>query len=68
MTDPFPSVSTDQVAAFAAVARAGTLRDAAAELHLTEQTVRNYASSLYSKLQVRSRAEAMVWAAAHTEA
>ncbi len=34
----------------------------AATLHLGEQTVRNYLSQLYDKLDVRSRAEAIVWA------
>jgi len=37
----------------------------AAELCLTEQTVRNYASRVYAKLGVSSRAEAMVWARDH---
>lgn len=32
------------------------------ELHLAEQTVRNYTSTLYEKLEVHSRAEAIVWA------
>ena len=34
----------------------------AQELSLAEQTVRNYTSTLYEKLQVHSRAEAIVWA------
>ncbi|MCA9837157.1 MAG: response regulator transcription factor [Trueperaceae bacterium] len=34
-------------------------------LNLAEQTVRNYASTLYEKLQVHSRAEAVVWAREH---
>lgn len=34
----------------------------ASELALTEQTVRNYTSRLYRKLNLRSRAEAIVWA------
>jgi len=34
----------------------------AGHLHLAEQTVRNYTSTLYEKLQVHSRAEAIVWA------
>lgn len=33
----------------------------AGELHLAEQTVRNYTSTLYEKLGVHSRAEAIVW-------
>ena len=31
------------------------------ELHLSEQTVRNYLSRLYAKLGVRSRAEVIAW-------
>lgn len=34
----------------------------AAELGLAEQTVRNYTSTIYDKLGVHSRAEAIVWA------
>jgi DNA-binding CsgD family transcriptional regulator len=34
----------------------------AAHLCLTRQTVRNYASSVYAKLGVADRAEAIVWA------
>ena len=37
----------------------------AEELHLGEQTVRNYLSRLYGKLGVQSRAEAIVWAHEH---
>ena len=32
------------------------------DLNLAEQTVRNYASTLYEKLAVSSRTEAVVWA------
>lgn len=34
----------------------------AAELSIATQTVRNYISAIYDKLEVRSRAEAIVWA------
>jgi DNA-binding NarL/FixJ family response regulator len=37
----------------------------AEELHLSEQTVRNYVSRLYDKLGVETRAEAIVWARDH---
>lgn len=37
----------------------------AKELHLAEQTVRNYASTVYEKLGVKSRVEAVVWAREH---
>lgn len=36
--------------------------DIADELDLAEQTVRNYASSIYEKIGVNSRAQAVVWA------
>lgn len=35
------------------------------DLHLAEQTVRNYISRLYSKLDLHSRAEAVIWAREH---
>lgn len=34
----------------------------AADLNLSEQTVRNYVSEIYSRLALKSRAEAIVWA------
>jgi DNA-binding NarL/FixJ family response regulator len=37
----------------------------AEHLGLAEQTVRNYTSSLYEKIEVSSRAEAVVWARDH---
>ncbi|RIK30824.1 MAG: DNA-binding response regulator [Chloroflexi bacterium] len=37
----------------------------AAELHLAEQTIRNYVSNIYQALGVSSRAEAVVWALKH---
>jgi DNA-binding NarL/FixJ family response regulator len=37
----------------------------AARLHLSEQTVRNYASRVYNKLGLNSRAEAILWALEH---
>ena len=41
MPGSLPSVSTDQVAAFVELARLGSLRQAARELHITEQGLRN---------------------------
>jgi DNA-binding transcriptional LysR family regulator len=46
-----PSLSTDQVAAFVELARAGSLRTAAETLHLTEQGVRNRLIALESRLK-----------------
>jgi DNA-binding transcriptional LysR family regulator len=52
MPDPFPAVSTDQVAAFVELARRGSLRDAAAESHITEQGLRNRLLALERQLGV----------------
>jgi DNA-binding transcriptional LysR family regulator len=52
MSDPFPAVSTDQVAAFVELARRGSLRDAAAESHITEQGLRNRLLALERQLGV----------------
>jgi DNA-binding transcriptional LysR family regulator len=41
MSRDLPSLSTDQVTAFAELARLGSLRAAAAALHVSEQGVRN---------------------------
>ncbi len=46
------SISTDQVAAFVELARQGSLRAAAAALHITEQGVRNRLLALEGRLRV----------------
>lgn len=51
MADSLPSLSTDQVAAFVELARAGSLRAAADALHLTEQGVRNRLVALETRLK-----------------
>jgi DNA-binding transcriptional LysR family regulator len=50
MPHEYPSLSTDQVAAFVQLSRQGSLREAAAHLHLTEQGVRNRLLALESRL------------------
>jgi DNA-binding transcriptional LysR family regulator len=52
MADVFPSVSTDQVGALVELARAGSLRAAAAGLHITEQGLRNRLIALETHLKV----------------
>ena len=47
-----PSLSTDQVAAFVLLASQGSIRAAAAELHITEQGVRNRLIALERQLGV----------------
>ena len=52
MADAVPSVSTDQVQALVELARAGSLRAAAAGLHTTEQGLRNRLIALETQLKV----------------
>jgi DNA-binding transcriptional LysR family regulator len=52
MPAAYPSLSTDQVAAFVELARQGSLRRAAAVLHITEQGVRNRLVALEERLKV----------------
>jgi DNA-binding transcriptional LysR family regulator len=52
VAEPFPSVTPDQVAALVELARAGSLRAAAAELNITEQGVRNRLIALESQLKL----------------
>ncbi len=52
MAGTFPSLSTDQVAAFVELSRQGSLRGAARVLHITEQGLRNRLLSLEQRLGV----------------
>src|SRR5262249_10927281 len=52
MADTLPSLTTDQVAALVELARAGSLRAAAAGLHITEQGLRNRLIALETQLKV----------------
>ncbi|HTI50879.1 MAG TPA: LysR substrate-binding domain-containing protein [Planctomycetaceae bacterium] len=52
MSDDFPSLSTDQVAAFVELARQGSLRKAAEALVISEQGLRSRLVSLESRLRV----------------
>ncbi len=52
MAREFPSLSTDQVAAFVELARHGSLRRASEVLHITEQGVRNRLLALERRLKV----------------
>jgi DNA-binding transcriptional LysR family regulator len=52
MTADYPSISTDQVAAFVELARQGSLRAAAEVLHITEQGLRNRLLALEHRLHV----------------
>jgi DNA-binding transcriptional LysR family regulator len=53
MPETLPSLSTDQLAAFVELARTGSLRAAAAELHVTEQGLRSRLIALEARLSVQ---------------
>ena len=57
-----PSLSERERELLELLARGWDNAHLARELQLGEQTVRNYLSRLYSKLGVRTRSEAIVWA------
>jgi len=48
------------------VADGKTNKEVGEELHLAEKTVKNYVSSILSKLEVARRAEAAAYLARHT--
>lgn len=52
MPSSFPSLSTDQLAALVELSRAGSIREAAEELLITEQGLRNRLLSLEQRLSV----------------
>ncbi|MGD9721909.1 MAG: LysR family transcriptional regulator [Pirellulales bacterium] len=52
MQHPWPSLSTDQLAAFVELARHGSLRRASEALHLTQQGVRNRLLALEERLHM----------------
>ena len=57
-----PNLTVRERQLLSMIARGWSNTDIAAELQLAEQTVRNYVSRLYAKLDVGSRAQAIVWA------
>src|SRR5205085_2485562 len=56
----------DDEALLASIAGGKTNRQIGDELHLAEKTVKNYVSSILSKLEVARRAEAAAYLARHT--
>lgn len=61
----FEDLTNQELAVLALVAQGMTNRQIAAELFLGEGTVRNYVSSVLSKLSVQNRAEAAAYAVKH---
>lgn len=63
---PGKELTDQEERVLALVAHGFTNRQIASELHLAEQTVKNYVSSILSKLEVARRAEAAAYLARHT--
>ncbi len=62
---PMPSFTNREREVLHLIARGWDNATIAAELGLKRQTIRNYTSRIYSKLDVSSREEAIVWAIAN---
>jgi two-component system response regulator DevR len=60
-------LSAQEERVLALVATGQTNREIGAELHLAEKTVRNYVSSILTKLEVGRRGEAAAYLARHTD-
>ncbi|MDQ4075677.1 MAG: response regulator transcription factor [Chloroflexota bacterium] len=63
--EPPPSLTERERVVLNLMARGWDNATIAAELELKVQTVRNYTSRIYQKLQVQTRDEAVVWALEH---
>ncbi|MEW6278248.1 MAG: response regulator transcription factor [Candidatus Eremiobacterota bacterium] len=60
--DPLGDLTPRERQVLERIARGMDNQAIAEDLHLAEQTVRNYASTIYEKIGVGSRVEAVVWA------
>jgi two-component system response regulator DegU len=61
-TSPLTELTSREQEILLAIARGQSNAQIALALHLAEQTVRNYTSRIYEKLEISSRAEAIIWA------
>jgi two-component system response regulator DevR len=61
----FADLNAQEMQILAALAEGQTNREIGAALHLSEKTVRNYVSTILSKLELASRAQAAAYAARH---
>ena len=64
-TDLFPDLTAREREILTLLARGYTNQAIATHLHLSDKTIRNQVSSIYSKLQVANRASAIILAREH---
>ena len=63
--EAFSDLTDQEVKVLALIAQGKTNKEVAASLHLGEGTIRNYVSSIFSKLNLSNRAEATAYAVRH---
>ncbi len=63
--DAFASLSEQEMRILALIAQGKTNREIATQVFLSEKTVRNYVSSIFSKLNLSTRAQAAAYAVQH---
>jgi DNA-binding NarL/FixJ family response regulator len=65
LTDPFPDLTPRERTVLEALAGGSTTSQIAARLGLSQKTVRNHLSSIFTKLRVADRTQAVIKARAH---
>lgn len=63
--EAFANLTDQELRILALVAKGKTNKEIAEEIYLSEKTVRNYVSSIFSKLNLSTRAEAAAYAVKH---
>ncbi|MBT3240748.1 MAG: response regulator transcription factor [Chloroflexi bacterium] len=63
--EAFSSLSDQEIRILALISKGHTNKEIAAQIFLSEKTVRNYVSSILSKLNLRTRSEAAAYAVTH---
>ncbi len=63
--EAFASLTDQEIRILALISSGKTNKEIAADIFLSDKTVRNYVSSILSKLSVKTRAEAAVFAVRH---
>ena len=63
--EAFQALSDQEIRILALISKGQTNKEIAAEIFLSEKTVRNYVSSILSKLALKTRSEAAAYAVRH---
>jgi len=63
--EAFASLTDQEIRILGLISSGKTNKEIAADIFLSDKTVRNYVSSILSKLSVKTRAEAAVFAVRH---